>query len=239
MLFKISPQIIFRLWSLSLFVFILLWFYPISYGIIRLKIVVLACCIGLGGFYLVRHQTIMRATILVLLVSLSIFISLPGRAFNLDLLKQNYLSHLSKYENTTYIWGGENSIGIDCSGLVRKGLIKANFEQGILNLNPDLIRMGFSLWWHDSSAEALRDEYRNYTKQLFASDSINTLDYNKIHKGDMAVTQDGVHILAYLGNKVWIEADPIYKKVIKVSIPELDNPWFNTPVYILRWEQFI
>ncbi len=55
----------------------------------------------------------------------------------------------------------------------------------------------------------------------------------------MAVTEDGVHILAYLGDKVWIEADPIYKKVIKVSIPETDNPWFNTPVYILRWQQFI
>ena len=239
MLFKITPKMTLRLWSLSLFVFILLWFYPISYGIIRLTIVLLACLIGVGGFYLVRHRTIIRATTLVLLVSFSIFIALPGRAFNLDLLKKNYLSQLGKYENTTYIWGGENGIGIDCSGLVRKGLIKANFEQGLATLNPDLIRTGFSLWWHDSSAEALRDEYRNYTKQLFASDSINAINYHKINSGDMAVTQDGVHILAYLGNKVWIEADPIYKKVIKVSIPETDNPWFKTPVYVLRWSQFL
>ncbi len=122
---------------------------------------------------------------------------------------------------------------------MRKGLITANFQQGFLTLNPNLLRTGFWLWWYDSSAAALKDEYRNYTKKLFFSNSINAIDYKKIHSGDMAVTEDGVHILAYLGDKVWIEADPIYKKVIKVSIPETDNPWFNTPVYILRWQQFI
>ncbi|MGB7521632.1 MAG: hypothetical protein WA896_18540, partial [Spirulinaceae cyanobacterium] len=87
-------------------------------------------------------------------------------------------------------------------------------------------------------AVALRDEYKNYTKQLFLSPSINELNHNRIKPGDLAVTADGVHILAYIGNQTWIEADPNYQQVIKVKIPEPNNPWFNVPIYTLQWQQF-
>jgi hypothetical protein len=62
----------------------------------------------------------------------------------------------------------------------------------------------------------------------------------------MAVTVDGEHILAYLGdsasgsrsgNRTWISADPDVQKTIEVTTPEPDNFWFNTPVYLLRWRQ--
>jgi hypothetical protein len=69
---------------------------------------------------------------------------------------------------------------------------------------------------------------------LFASSSIDETDHSKLQPGDLAVTTDGVHILAYLGNTTWIEADPILGKVIKVSVPT-DNPWFNRPVAFIRW----
>ncbi|MBI3986575.1 MAG: C40 family peptidase [Lentisphaerae bacterium] len=31
---------------------------------------------------------------------------------------------LRRYEGTLYVWGGENRRGIDCSGLVRKKVIR-------------------------------------------------------------------------------------------------------------------
>jgi hypothetical protein len=45
----------------------------------------------------------------------------------------------------------------------------------------------------------------------------------------------GVHILAYLGDNHWIEADPTAHKVLIVQVPESNNAWFNVPVRIVRW----
>ena len=236
---SIPRKVLIRLWSLGLFVLILLCFYPISYGLIRLSIVSLTAILYLGLIYLTSKNFLVRSLLILFLSILSIFAIAPGREFITGNLRNAYISQLNKYEGTNYIWGGENKIGIDCSGLVRQGLIQANFNRGILTLNPALVRQAFSLWWYDSSALALRDGYRNYTSNLFASDKINLISELKIQPGDLAVTQDGVHILAYTGKQTWIEADPIYKKVIKVKVPNVEISWFNTPVYILRWQQFI
>lgn len=48
------------------------------------------------------------------------------------------------------------------------------------------------------------------------------------------MTADGLHVMAYLGNQTWIEADPDAHKVIEVVLPT-DNPWFKTPVVFVRW----
>lgn len=80
--------------------------------------------------------------------------------------------------------------------------------------------------------------YEGYTRRGIKVTSINELDHTKITKGDMAVTIDGEQILAYLGNQIWIEADPGYLKVITVETPDPDNIWFRVPVYILHWQQF-
>jgi hypothetical protein len=66
---------------------------------------------------------------------------------------------------------------------------------------------------------------------------INSIDSSKLLPGDLAATADGVHILAYIGDKKWIEADPTERKVIVVATPERINYWFGVPVYILRWQQ--
>lgn len=167
-----------------------------------------------------------------------ILLLLPGRKTNVELLRQYYIKALQSYQNTTYIWGGENRLGIDCSGLIRQGLIKANLQLGLTTVNPSLLRQALSLWWYDASAEALRDQYREYTIRGKQFASINEINYSQIQPGDLAVTTDGVHILAYLGQQTWIEADPNYGKVITVKVPDLKNPWFQMPVYLLRWQQF-
>ena len=161
---------------------------------------------------------------------------IPGRAYDASKLRISYVASLGIYEGTTYVWGGENRLGIDCSGLVRKGLIVADYRQGIFTLNPALLREGFSLWWHDCSAQALGEEYRHGTRLLFDAPGINELDHSRILPGDIAVTRDGVHTLAYVGNQTWIEADPTVHRVIKVQVPT-KNAWFEQPVNILRWSQ--
>ena len=190
-----------------------------------------------GGLLIFNWQKRMiRAFLLACTGVIALFLILPGRTGDASKLRTSYVASLGNYEGTIYIWGGESRLGIDCSGLVRKGLIMADYHQGISTLNPALLRTGFSLWWHDCSAQALGEEYRHGTRQLFSAPSLNELDHSKILPGDIAVTRNGVHTLAYIGNQTWIEADPTVRRVIKVQVPT-KNAWFGEPVNILRWTQ--
>jgi hypothetical protein len=92
-----------------------------------------------------------------------------------------------------------------------------------------------TLWWHDSSAMALRDGYRGWTAELFRGDTVTGADASRLRAGDLAVTADGVHVMAYLGSQTWIEADPDAHKVIEVVLPT-DNQWFKTPAVFVRWK---
>ena len=104
-------------------------------------------------------------------------------------------------------------------------------------MNPSFTRFALSLWWHDASAKALGQEYRQLTKHLLAATNLNELDYSKVNPGDIAVTVSGVHVMAYLGNRQWIEADPDIGKVVIVHVPERTNPWFQETFKILRWRE--
>ena len=53
--------------------------------------------------------------------------------------------------------------------------------------------------------------------------------------GDMAVTEDGVHVLVYVGDQTWMEADPVFGRVVRESVPS-DMAWFETPVVLVRWK---
>ncbi|MBV9868261.1 MAG: C40 family peptidase [Abitibacteriaceae bacterium] len=151
-------------------------------------------------------------------------------------LRQGYVVALNRYESVPYVWGGEGLRGIDCSGLVRRGMIDADLKTGFATANPALIRAGCDLWWHDCSAKALKEEYRHQTQLLLTTSSLNHLNYAALLPGDFAVTDSGVHTLAYIGNQTWLEADPGAWKVIKVKIPS-KIAWFSQPMHIMRWRQ--
>ena len=97
------------------------------------------------------------------------------------------------------------------------------------------MRKAIELWWHDCTASAL-GEARSETMEIVSgAESINELDHSLLLPGDLAVTRNGVHVMAFLGENRWIGADPGAEKVIIVPVPERENVWFKTPVKIVRW----
>jgi NlpC/P60 family len=227
------------LWCVLLAILVVTLIVPAGNGAIRLLTVGLAIALWLGIAWLWRNWKAAIGGWLVVTLFSGLFLLLPGAPADPNTLRVDYINSLKTYGDTKYIWGGENHWGIDCSGLIRQGLIRANFLRGIQSANPALVRSAFSMWWFDASAESLKDGYRQWTKPLFAAESINGIAINKLLPGDLAVTADGLHILAYIGDSQWIEADPGILKVITVKVPEPNNRWFQVPVKIVRWQQLV
>ncbi len=222
---------------LTLFVVTLsIWLFPIAYQATRVSLLTSSAILWVWGAYLVRRKR--RVSIMIAAAGLVLlgWVCSPGRPFAPSVLQQSNIQGLKEYEGTRYVWGGENRIGIDCSGLVRRGLINANIRTGFLTLNPRLIREAIHLWWNDCSAMSLRDGYRSLSTPISDARSINSIDVTILHPGDLAVTANGVHVLAYLGGMEWIEADPGVMRVLRVQVPS-DNVWFTVPVKIVRWTQ--
>lgn len=163
---------------------------------------------------------------------------LPGDEIEAEELHSDYMRRLASYEGAPYFWGGENSRGIDCSGLPRRAFRDALFETGIRNGNSQAFRSWLEQWWFDASAKALSEGYRNYTEATGVSGKVRTMDYTPIEPGDLAITTDGIHALAYAGEGKWIQADPGLGAVATLDGRTDENPWFRMPVTIHRWRMF-
>ena len=225
-------------WSILLVLTIAVCLFPQGYFITRIFLLFSIPVLWIYGIFLIRKHRQFAIPLLSVSVVLIVFLCIPGSEPDKTKLRTEYILNLKQYEGTVYVWGGENRLGIDCSGLVRNGLIKANFELGLMTLNPKLIRAAFRIWWYDCSALALREGYKNLTAPIFKAHNINSITISAMEPGDIAVTANGVHVLAYLGGNQWIEADPVVMRVILVETPS-DNPWFTTPVHVLRWTQLM
>jgi hypothetical protein len=216
---------------------VFLLFYPVAVGIVRLFLVAAVPLLLLGTSGMLWRQKRLRLLPVGALAALILLLVAPGRTPDRERLRGRYLECLRQYEGVRYLWGGESGFGIDCSGLVRRGLMRASLLEGLRTVNPELCRGAFDMWWHDCSARSLRDEYRGWTRRLLSAPGINRIEADRIVGGDIAVTSDGVHVLVYLGGGEWMEADPGLGKVIRVQAPATGNPWFETAVQILRWRR--
>ena len=134
------------------------------------------------------------------------------------------------------MWGGEGYFGVDCSGLVQRGMENALVVRGLLTLNPTLVREGIWAYWHRTTAKVLGKGDFGRTTIVTTCPTLNSLDYSLMMPGDLAVTVGGDHVMAYLGNRTWTAADPLEGKVTTFTIPEEKNVYFFTPMKIMRWK---
>jgi hypothetical protein len=149
-------------------------------------------------------------------------------------LRERFVAALESYEGTRYVWGGENGLGIDCSGLVRRALSDAYVYEALATLDLGLLRDSLLLRWFDASADSLLREHRNQTRQLYNARSVHDLVFAPLFPGDFVVTEDGVHVMAFLGGTTWIAADPEAGRVIKLK-PGDNNRWLFAPVVVMTW----
>ncbi|MCI5221762.1 MAG: peptidoglycan endopeptidase [Candidatus Electrothrix sp. AR4] len=203
-----------------------------------LKSTFLGCVFGawIGFTVLAWKRKPLQTAALILPMLIAVPLILPGDEINSTELRQDYVLRMTSLEGTKYHWGGESSMGIDCSGLPRKALRDALLAYGIRHFNGRALRAYLEQWWFDASARALGEGYRNYTLSIGITGTIQMIDYQNLVQGDLAVTTSGVHILAYVGEGRWIQADPGIGVVATLAGRTDDNEWFRTPVTIHQWQ---
>lgn len=67
------------------------------------------------------------------------------------------------------------------------------------------------------------------------SGKLRDLDFSNLSLGDLAVTADGRHVMVYLRDGKWIQADPLAAKVIVGHAVRDEISWFNSRVTMHRW----
>jgi len=179
-----------------------------------------------------------RLAVLALPFLFAVPFLLPGDEIKAGELHSDYLRRLTGYEGSPYFWGGENSRGIDCSGLPRRSFRDALLVYGVRHGNGRAFRSWLEQWWFDASAKALSEGYRDYTEATGVDGKIRTMDYTPVEPGDLAITTDGIHALVYAGEGKWIQADPGLGVVATLEGRTDENPWFRVPVTIHRWRLF-
>ena len=232
-----SKRNLLSLWLVLFPTFLVLWYWPdITFSIRVLGWAVAAALLG-GSILYGWNFKILRTLLLGSCGAMVLFLLWPWHC-NEDrsALRADYCAALKSYSGCRYVWGGEGYFGIDCSGFVRKGLEDTLAYHGFLTLNPYLVRESIFLYWHDTTAKVIGQGYSGRTQRVTTCSSLNALDYAKLLPGDLAVTASGDHVLAYLGDRSWIAADPIEGKVTTFVIPEKTNVYFSTPMNIVRWE---
>lgn len=215
---------------------LLLLLFPIGFGKGRLVILIGVPLFWLGAVFFSLPRKWLSTILAVSGAGFLLLTALPGREIAPAALRSFYVQHLREYEGTRYVFGGENKIGIDCSGLVRLALVDAYLHLGLVRLNPTAVRQGISTWLRDASALALGTGYKGLTRYVMSAPSIQTLDHSVLLPGDLAVTQDGQHVLAYLGAETWIQAEPGAQQVIINNASDRQY-WLSVPVNVVRWSQ--
>lgn len=218
--------------------FVLISSHPVLAKAYNLSLLIIILSFVITVLYLSRKIKSLFYTLLVIFLFLVIFSISPSSNINTNKLHKEYVRNLNNYKSVPYYWGGENNRGIDCSGLPRKAIRNALFNYSVSHLNPNAFREYIGNWWYDVSAHAISQGYRGYAFPLNLKGEIRQLDYTKLKAGDLAITQDGLHLLIFNDHQNWIQADPFESKVTSTNGRTGESQWFDNPIAIFRWKYF-
>jgi len=208
---------------------------PINSTVLNLAFLLCTVAAWSGSIVLAWNWKPLRIALMIVPVLLAIPFSLPGSAIQESELRDDYVRGMTKLENTKYIWGGESSRGIDCSGLPRRAFRGALIAYGFRHADGGAFRAYLEQWWFDASAKALSEGYRNYTSPIGDKTTIREMNEQYLLPGDLAVTTSGIHVIAYAGEGKWIQADPGIGSVATLNGKTDHNQWFKVPVTLHRW----
>jgi NlpC/P60 family len=223
-------------WGAVVLLCVVLALLPSQSGLVRKLLVGSVFAAWAGGLFLFWGALVARVVFLLPLAGAIGLVLMPYRSANGPRMQAAYTAALKRYEGVPYHWGGESRRGVDCSGLIRVAMIETCFAEGWRTKDLGLLRSGAALWWYDASAQDIGAGYNNRTYVIGEGITLNTASYQKLQPGDLAVAENGAHILAYLGEKTWINADPKGKfAVVSKTAPDKKDAWFSTPVKLVRW----
>ena len=172
--------------------------------------------------------------VFIFVVTLPLLVNFNRSTIDPIELKTVYISQLRSFVGTSYVWGGENCLGIDCSGLPRKSMINALWMYGVFHFNGVAIQKALYYWWYDASALELIGGYGG--NAIVYSDVYVINEGNlKALPGDMAITKGGIHVMVYLDKSQIIQAEPDRGNVVIDQLPEGGSPWYNVKVKLVRW----
>jgi hypothetical protein len=221
-------------WGASLAGLLAIALFPVGNRLTRSVSVLLLVVTWFGLLALLWRRKAVRWSWLLITGVVLGFMVWPARGRR-DLLelRNDYRASLRRYKGTRYCWGGDNFLGMDGAGLVRRAMVDTLLFRGVCSFRPELFRNGLYLWWTGCTAAELGDGFM--TIHQWDASSLNQLDHARVRPGDLAVRAGQDQVMAYLGDQVWMDADPAAKHVILVSAPSEQNEWFHKPMKIVRW----
>ena len=190
------------------------------------------------GVIWVRKAKSVLSVLVLLLAAVPAAFFLPSRQVDAVSLRNRYVRGLESFAGSTYVWGGEGRLGIDCSGLPRKAYRDAALIEGLRTFNGALTRQWLDLWWNDAGAKTMAGGHEGRLVEVSHTEAAD-LPVDKLQAGDIAVVNGDTHVLVYLGNRQWMEADPGCQKVI-LHDQQADPAWLpGVRPRIMRWRSLM
>lgn len=225
-------------WVIGFTGIVALTLWPYHDGALRYGLPMSIGCVWVSGLIHFWPHRAWRVGWVMLPMLAAVPFVLPGTPYNQDRFRARYLGEMEAMQGVRYLWGAESRKAVDCSGLPRCALRSALLAEGFGRANGRAFRAWAEQWWFDTSARAMGEGYRGFTRPVGIQGKLRTLDFSRLQPGDLAVTESGVHVMIYLGEGRWIQADPKPGKVV-VSKPASDPcAWFDMNVSIHRWTLF-
>lgn len=181
-----------------------------------------------------RHRVFRIGLIVATALSALLLATNNSKTLDSAALRRRFVERLRDYDGVRYVYGGENPRGVDCSGLVRAAMVRALIDRGLAALDTEMLRSAFTLWWHDTNAIQLGKGANGLTLPVGDGSPMPMRAAQSARPGDLAVTTSGSHVLAYLGDQRWIEADP---DVARVQIVDLNASRIaDQEVLLVSWQ---